>query len=139
LYGFGPWLVIPAFLPPPVPPKLIGGFGLSFTGFSPAEAPGVLLAGRDDAELFAALCRSTLCNSLALAAEAVAGVAVIPMGALFLGAFSGAERLALSVLLCCANPLTPIPTNTIATANENLICKTLNSARNFESTYRLSP
>jgi hypothetical protein len=120
-------LVIPAFLPPPVPPKLIGGFGLSFTGFSPAEVPGVLfLAGPDDAEPFAALCRSKLCNSLALAAEAVVGVAVMPMGALFFGAFSGAERLALTVLLCCASPLTPIPTNTIATANEDLIGKTPN-------------
>jgi hypothetical protein len=58
---------------------------------------------------------------LELLAEAVAGLAVLPMGALFFGAFSGAERLTLNVSLCCANPLTLIPKSTTAIANENLI------------------
>ena len=136
LYGFAPWLVIPALLLPPVPPKLIGGFGLSFTGFSPAEVPVVFfLADRDVAEPFALWC-SRLCNSLELAPAAVAGLAVAPMGALFFGAFAGAERFALfalTVLFCCAKPLTLIPTKTTPTANENLIFKILNSLfGNFE-------
>jgi hypothetical protein len=61
------------------------------------------------------------CKFLALAEEGVAGPAVLPMGALAFGAFSGVECLTLNVLFCCATPLTPIPTNTTTTANENLI------------------
>jgi hypothetical protein len=137
-------LVIPAFLPPPVVAKLIGGFGLSLIGFSAAEVPGVLfLADRDGAELFA-LWRSKLCNSLELAPAAVAGLAVVPMGALFFAAFGGAERLTLYVLFCCPKPLALMPTSTTATANETLIFKnpqffargTL-SARELRATYWL--
>jgi len=58
---------------------------------------------------------------LALAAEAVVGPVVLPMGSLGFDAFSGTECLTLNVLLCCARLLTLIPTSTAVTANENLI------------------
>ena len=97
---------------------------MSFTGFSaggffPADPEG-FPADPDDAVVLAVSC-STACKFLALAEEAVAGPAVLPMGALAFGAFSGVECLTLNVLFCCAKPLTPIPTNTTTTANENLI------------------
>ena len=124
LWEFEPGLVVPALFPPPVPLKLIGGLGFSFTGFSaggffPADPEG-FPADPDDAVVLAVSC-STACKFLALAAEAVAGPAVLPMGTLAFGAFSGVECLTLNVLFCCARPLTPIPTNTTTTANENLI------------------
>jgi hypothetical protein len=69
-----------------------------------------------------AVWRSKVCKSLELAVEEAAGLAaVLPMVALFFGAFSGAERLTLNVLFCWANPLRLMPTSTTGTDHQYLI------------------
>ena len=84
--------------PPPLapePPKLIGGFDLSFTGFN---AGPVFFDDRDDPGTLD--CRSAACNSLALAADAVPGpVDLAPVETGF-AALSGGEGLTLNVLFC---------------------------------------
>src|SRR5208282_5240387 len=107
-------LVIPAVLGaplPPVPPKLVGGVGLSLTsvGFCVLFA-----ADRGGTEALAVLgCK--FCKSLVVEEEAVAGPGVLAMDTLLCGAFSGAECLTLKVSFCCATTLTLIPTTTIPT------------------------
>ncbi len=61
---------------------------------------------------------------MAFAAEDVAGLAVLPMGAILFGALAvECEGLTLEVPfpLCCAKPFTLILANTTATAKENLM------------------
>ena len=73
----------------------MGGLDFSLAGFSADPVPVLFAADRDDAEVLA-VSRSRVCNSLDVALDAT-GPAVLPMGALFLAAFSGGERLTLNV------------------------------------------
>src|ERR1700677_4121043 len=120
--GVEPWLVNPALFAL-LPPKLIGGLGLSFTGLK--VAPPVFLPV-DSALVVLAVERSRLCKSFAFASAADDGPVVLLLTAIFLGAFSGGDFLTLNWFACWAEPTTQKSNRATATASGNLSLGILN-------------
>lgn len=90
----------PGFLAPPVPPKLIGGLGLSFAVFGTDAACDFRAAVRAWVGVLALFC-SMLCRSFEVAAEEVPAVPVLVGGTVLFGALSDAVLLTFSVLCGC--------------------------------------